>query len=536
METTHMPRASDVVDGRFVVLDVHCHMGGSPVYEAYDRATGDRVAVRILPPGSASCERFARQRTLLSRLRHPGIARHVAHGTTRTGAPYVVSEWMEGEDLTERLRREGLGVADGVQLGIALARGLAAAHACGIVHRHLRPSSIFLPHARVTRAKILDFGLAGPRDAVRGLVRGGATPRIRGYTAPEVVLGEHLDAPVRADLFSLGCVLYEAIAHRAPFQADDPKEVLRRILFIDPDPLAAMAKDLPAGLCELVAQLLEKDPAARPASAEAVALRLCSIAIRARRPGIRVSVIHGADRGLVRTFGAQRVDIGQHPSATLQLQDDTVSPFHCELARRNTGSIGVRAVGTGASLEVDGVGVLHAVLHDRAVLGIGRTLLSVQGVDDAELGLTDRERAGVSDTHVLLEGRGDARSFAEGLHLGSSRRRGAFASVYGSALRLSDLSSMAGGTLLLLEPESLTPGMQEGLAAHGEATKCPSESGRKKVGVRIVAHAKVDLRVRVNEGYFMADLFRLLAANRVPLKEPGQAISLFGAEHEEARG
>src|SRR5206468_8741951 len=122
-------------------------------------------------------------------LRHPAVVRYVAHGATPAGDPYLAMEWLEGEDLADRLRREGLTPNDGVRLVARIAEALAVAHAHGVVHRDIKPSNIFLPERDIAKVKLLDFGIArltaSHRATRTGLVLG--TP---GYMSPEQARGQ----------------------------------------------------------------------------------------------------------------------------------------------------------------------------------------------------------------------------------------------------------------------------------------------------------------------------------------------------------
>lgn len=509
--------ADEVLDDRFVVRDLRHRDSLGELYVAYDQSSGKRVVVRVLRSATTSAERFAREAAILAGLSHPGIVRHLAQGTTRAGAPYLVMEWPEGEDLAERMRRERLTVTEVVALGIALARALGAAHAAGVLHRDLTPSRVLLRAFRAADAQLLDFGVGRSDAAMRGLARSLTPLATRGYAAPEQVLCDHVRIGPRADLFSLGCILYEALEGGAPFEAQDPEEVLRRILFVDPRPLGACVPGLPAGLASLVGQLLAKDPDERPQDGHAVASALGAVPVTTRRDGVRLSVLRGAAAGMVRVSGEPVIDIGRHPSATLTLPDASAARFHCELTRVGHETLVVRDLGSPRGLEVDGERVARAELRDGAVLGIGQSLVRVERAGNADCGPTELARALSGDANVLLDGTGDARAFAERLHASGGRRRGPYAAVYGSAFRARDLAHLSGGTLLLLEPETLTNDAQHDLADFAETRLAPTSRGRTHADVRLVAHSAIDLRVAVNARRFLSDLFKALAGVRLAL-------------------
>jgi hypothetical protein len=508
-----------VLDDRFVVRELHHRGGQGDLYVAYDQVTGQRVALKVLRASGTSPEKLAKlahEAALLAHHGHPGIVRILAHGTTGGGAPYLVMEWVEGEDLAERLRRERLSVAEGVTLGISLSRALSAAHGLGVTHRDVKPGHVLLQGFRAAGAKLFDFGLGRTHAAMHGLARTGAALATRGYAAPEQVLRDHLRVGPRADLFSLGCVLYEALADRAPFESPDAEEVLRRILFVDPLPLSECVTGLPAGLATLIERLLSKNPEDRPQDALSVVSALQGIPVATRRDGLRLSVLRGADVGLVRVFGEPVVDLGRHPSAALPLRDAAAARFHCEIVRGEGGALEVRDLGSPRGLEVDGERVVRGRLRDGAVLGLGQCLVRVERAPNADCGPTGLERALSGDMNVLLEGPGDPRAYAERLHGSGGRRRGPYAAVYGSAFRVRDLAHLTGGTLLLLEPESLTNDAQHDLADFAETRLVPTSRGRAHADVRLVAHSAIDLRVAVNGRRFLSDLFHALAGVRVP--------------------
>jgi serine/threonine protein kinase len=505
-----------VLDGRFIVRETLRRDATAEAYLAYDQESGERVVLKVVSQAAASPALFATEAAILTRLWHPAVVRHVAHGTTAAGAPYLVTEWMEGEDLGERMRREKLAVGDVVTLGAAIASGLAAAHTEGIVHRDLQPRSVMLDRFQVGSARLQDFGLGqAPAGRTRG--RAAAAVATRGYTAPEQLVGDQLRVGPQADVFSLGCILYEALGAGAPFEADDPEELVRKILFVDPPPLAPRVPGLPKGLAHLIESMLAKDPDDRPSGAAAVARALAAIPVTSRRDGLRLSIVRGPDAGLVLECGEPRVDIGRHPSCTLVLREGAVSKFHCDLSRSEQGTIVVRDLYSKNGVDIDGVRTLYAEVRDGAQLGIGHCTIRVECLDNGDFGPPARERALSGDTNVMLEGEGDHRGFAERLHARGARRNGPFASVYGSALRIADLASLSGGTLLLLEPETLSAHAQRALVSFAETRTVPTSRGRAAADVRVVTHSAVDLRLAVNGRQMMSDLFHVLAGVRVVL-------------------
>ena len=199
------------------------------VWQAHDRATSEPVAVKvILNETEGQVVRFQREARLLAALQHPGIARHVDHGETEGGRHYLAMEWLDGEDLSARLARGPLGIDESLALVERVAKALGVVHARGIVHRDIKPPNLFLPGGDIEQVKILDFGIAREPDPVvltaEGLIIG--TPA---YMAPEQEMGEQ-DLDARADVFSLGCVLYECMAGKPAFDGPHAMAVLAKIV------------------------------------------------------------------------------------------------------------------------------------------------------------------------------------------------------------------------------------------------------------------------------------------------------------------
>jgi eukaryotic-like serine/threonine-protein kinase len=255
----------EVIAERFE-LDELARVGGmGAVYRARDRLSGELVAVKLLRGAAGGHEdRFLREAALLAELRHPAIVRHVGHGRTREGELYLAMEWLDGEDLASRLRRGPLSTTEAIALVRRAADGLSVLHARGGLHRDLKPANLFLEAGRAERVKILDFGIA--RAAALGMTQAGTILGTPGYTAPEQARGSR-DLDARADLFSLGCVLFECLTGRAAFRGEHVMAVLARILLEEAPRLGEVSPEAPPALETLVARLLHKDPSRRPRDA-----------------------------------------------------------------------------------------------------------------------------------------------------------------------------------------------------------------------------------------------------------------------------
>ncbi|ATB31853.1 serine/threonine-protein kinase PknK [Melittangium boletus] len=275
-----------LVDERFVIEALAGRGGMGHVYRARDQETGQRVALKLLhgTPAPDALYRFHREATLLSSLRHPGLVAHVAHGATEQGQAYLVMEWLEGEELARRLSRQPLSVAESLSLLRRVAEALAHAHERGIVHRDLKPTNLFLRAGRPEDGVILDFGLARHAEpTLMGVTRSHTVVGTPGYMAPEQA-SCHPEIPPAADIFSLGCVLYECLTGRPPFEAPHFAAALAKILFAEPVPPRALRPGLPEALQGLVERMLAKEPSRRLPHATALLEALSLLDLGPERP------------------------------------------------------------------------------------------------------------------------------------------------------------------------------------------------------------------------------------------------------------
>jgi Tol biopolymer transport system component len=269
--------------GHFTIQSPLGAGGMGEVWRAHDEHLDREVAIKVLPAEVAGdpdrLARFEREARALAKLSHPNIVGIFEFGTDQ-GITYAVTELLEGETLEERLRQGALPWRKAVEIGAAIADGLAAAHAQGIVHRDLKPANVFLTEGG--RVRVLDFGLAKVEEKplaeldtmtspAPGTLAGTVLGTV-GYMAPEQVRGQAADA--RSDLFALGCVLYEMLSGGPAFQRDSSVETMTAILKEEPPDLAALKPDLPAWLAVLVRHCLEKRPEDRFQSARDLAFDL----------------------------------------------------------------------------------------------------------------------------------------------------------------------------------------------------------------------------------------------------------------------
>jgi serine/threonine protein kinase len=260
-------KARTALASRFEILARIRRGGEGQVYRGRDRETGQQVAIKILHQETLKPRRFQREAALLTELEHPGIVRYVAHGTEGQ-QHYLVMEWVEGQTLWQILQR-GLTLRESVAVTRQIADALSAVHARGMVHRDIKPSNIMFVGGLLEQVKLLDFGIARVVGQ-QSLTRTGAVVGTPGYMAPEQVRGQW-DVDARADVFALGCVLYACLCGHPPFAGQHKLAALASILFLEPIPVALRCPEAPAALVELVGRMLDKNPAARPASAALVA-------------------------------------------------------------------------------------------------------------------------------------------------------------------------------------------------------------------------------------------------------------------------
>jgi eukaryotic-like serine/threonine-protein kinase len=248
--------------------------GMGDVYRARDPRLRRDVAIKVLPAGVAldpdRLARFEQEARAAAALSHPNILAVYDIGT-HNSSPYIVGELLEGETLRQREAAGALPVRKAVDIAVQVAHGLGAAHEKGIVHRDLKPENIFL--TADGRVKILDFGLAKLTQsdvALAGVTAMPTTPPKSqpglimgtfGYMAPEQVRA--LPADQRADIFSLGAVVYEMLSGRRAFHRDTNADTMTAILNEDPPDLPIAERRIPPAIARIVDRCLEKNPSAR---------------------------------------------------------------------------------------------------------------------------------------------------------------------------------------------------------------------------------------------------------------------------------
>lgn len=273
--------------GPYEVRRVLGRGGTGVVLEAFDRTLSRPVAIKALAPhlasGATARRRFAREARAAAAVRHEHII-HVHAVAEAEGLPYLVMELVPGGSLQDLLDARGpLAIDDVLDVGAQVARGLEAAHARGLVHRDVKPANILLDRRPPGgwHVKLTDFGLARAVDDA-ALTQSGVVAGTPLYMAPEQARGEPLDH--RADLFSLGSVLYCLCAGEPPFRAASMPAVLKRICDEAPMSLCEINPAVPPWLAAVVTGLLAKDPGGRLGPAGEVARLLESYRDHRRQP------------------------------------------------------------------------------------------------------------------------------------------------------------------------------------------------------------------------------------------------------------
>jgi tRNA A-37 threonylcarbamoyl transferase component Bud32 len=264
--------------------------GMGAVFLAEDTRLNRKTAIKTMRPEVAAApgnrERFEREAKAAAAVEHDNIVPILHIGEASDGTPFIVMPFLQGEMLDARLKREPVAPPDLIlKVAAEVADGLAAAHATGLIHRDIKPGNVWLegdlgsPAAakRVRRCKILDFGLArsaGTDDA--HITASGAILGTPAYMAPEQARGERVDH--RADLFSLGVMLYRMATGRPPFRGPNAMAVLIALTTETPPPVRDVCPGLPPALADLIDRLMQKDAPARPQTAAEVAAAARQIA------------------------------------------------------------------------------------------------------------------------------------------------------------------------------------------------------------------------------------------------------------------
>jgi len=281
-----MTASSDLVGteiGRYRIVSTLGRGGMGEVYDAIDSSLGRHVALKILSADAVTdtrrVARFIQEARAASALNHPHVVSIHEIGEDR-GVRFIAMERVEGSTLRRIFATERLPVSRSLEILAQVADAVAAAHAAGIVHRDLKPENIMV--SRDGYAKVLDFGLAKLQpetilqepdsSTIIRMTESGTVLGTVGYMSPEQVQGKPVDA--RSDIFSLGCILYEAVAGRRAFQAATSIDTLHKIVHQEPPALREIAPEVSPELLRIVRKTMAKDPDERYHSAKDLAVDL----------------------------------------------------------------------------------------------------------------------------------------------------------------------------------------------------------------------------------------------------------------------
>ncbi len=247
--------------------------GMGAVYAAVHTVIGKRAALKVIRGRMAECphaaERFLQEARVVNQIRHPNIVDIFQIGQLADGRPYLVMELLHGETLGDRIDRSRVPATEAIDMLLQICEALGAAHACGVIHRDLKPDNVFLCGDQV---KLLDWGIAkllvqppgAPNVTDAGTMVG--TPR---YLAPEQARNQPVDE--RSDVYSLGCIAHELFLEAPPFTADNVADLLVAHLTQPVAPPSEVWPDIPPALERVILGMLEKDAALRPTLPEVVA-------------------------------------------------------------------------------------------------------------------------------------------------------------------------------------------------------------------------------------------------------------------------
>ncbi|HJZ11999.1 MAG TPA: protein kinase [Acidobacteriota bacterium] len=345
--------------GRFKLLNLLGKGGMGEVWRAQDPRLGREVAIKLLPPELAKDPdlhiRFERESKILAALNNSNIAQiyeageEIPQGDSIPIEPekvsFLVMELIEGRSLSQILSSSRIPVGLAARLARQIARALAAAHKAGIVHRDLKPANIMVtPENQV---KVLDFGLARPMGGAFGPVHTLPEVTIPGmvmgtaaFLSPEQVKGNPAD--LRTDIWAFGCVLYQMLAGRRPFDSNSVPEILAGILRDDPVELSRLNPSLPPALTDLVKRCLLKDPDKRPQSAQEISLALKNI----------IEQMRGGGEGRVdsRSDDLEQGTPGQVTVETINRYLKTIRADFPQLSAKKRGAAFVEVQHRGASI------------------------------------------------------------------------------------------------------------------------------------------------------------------------------------------
>ena len=417
--------------------------GMGTVYRARDRETGALVAIKVLRRKLVRDQlRFSREVGVLATLDHPGIVRYLGHGELPNGKPALIMEWVEGESLSQRMAMHGMSLVEAVATLTQVTDALAYAHQHGIVHRDIKPDNILFVGGGEDRVKLIDFGIARRIGDTLNLTRTGMRIGTPCYMSPEQARGAR-DIDARADVFVLGCVLYECVTGHRAFAAGNVQALLFKIIVSDPVAVEHSCPEVPAQLVDLIGRMMAKDPEQRPVDAQAVLDELTALPIMPDGPTRQLAAAEDDDE-VPATQLVTRLDRKIQPAEQTTFvmlmvppEDDEIDPDEDtveDTARDNL----VQALRG----EAESRGMRVEVLANGSILGVlsGTESPSALATRLAECALSIKRWAPDVSVAFLSDCRGSARE-----PIGRTLERG-FANLETAALRALTLAAGGGET------------------------------------------------------------------------------------------
>ena len=338
------PLLGRLVDSRYEIVDRVARGGMATVYVAQDRRLDRRVALKVMHPHLADSPdfvaRFRREARAAARLSNPGVVAVYDQGSI-DGVAYLVMELVEGPNLRDLIAAGPLSVKEALGLTAQVLRPLGAAHRAGLVHRDIKPENVLLPDDGSV-AKVADFGLARAVTEVAQTTTGNVMGTAA-YLAPELITSG--DSAPRADVFSVGVILYELLTGEQPFSADSPVQIAFRNVHEDVPAPSSLVPSLPARVDELVAEMTRREADERLEDADAALARLREVV--AELTPSELSAKRGGATESVRTL---EVLAANAEAARQAVRSD--APGDGEEANQGQASPGVRTV----SLPIGSIG------------------------------------------------------------------------------------------------------------------------------------------------------------------------------------
>jgi eukaryotic-like serine/threonine-protein kinase len=379
------PPSSDLVAGAVVGeyrVEKKIGEGGmGAVYSAMHPMIGKRAAIKVISAAlgtdASAVNRFVQEARSVNQIGHPNIVDVFAFGELPDGRNYFVMEYLQGESLADRIQRTAMPLGEAIEIIDQVADALEAAHEKQIVHRDLKPDNVYLAAVRGgrTMVKLLDFGIA-KLSTPDGPGSGGGIQKTRtgmmmgtpGYISPEQARGKNVDH--RTDVYALGCMVFEIVCGRLPFVADNAMDIVLMHMTTPAVRASAIWPDIPPPLDDLIARMLEKDPALRPSLTEVrgVFAELVTSGLvtlnngRGIAFGSNISRLQTPSGGTPRP-ATQNLAVGttpqtQAPGTNPPTAAPGTYPPTAAPAKKNTGLI---AAGIGAVLLLGGVGAFMAM-------------------------------------------------------------------------------------------------------------------------------------------------------------------------------